>query len=140
MQIEFIPALFAGTTGPVARIVEQDALPADLDAAMVAGARAGRFTGKQVFEGFSANDGPVTRLTLAGLGDPTAAGRLAALEKAGAALTAKYLASGETALTIDFTGGALTANEVAAVLLGARLRAWRHDTYRTRLPEDQKPT
>jgi leucyl aminopeptidase len=63
---------------------------------------------------------------------------MASLERAGGALTAKYLASGESALAIDFAGSALSAEEATAVLLAARLRAWRHDVYRTKLPEEQK--
>ena len=142
MQIEFISALAAGTTGPVATIVDQDALPATLEAALSEGARVSRFAGKpgQLFEGFVTRGGAVTRVALSGAGEAKARDRLANLEKAGAALTAKYAASGEKALTIDFTGTALSAGEAAAVLLGARLRAWRYDTYRTRLPEDQKAT
>jgi leucyl aminopeptidase len=58
--------------------------------------------------------------------------------KAGSALTAKLLTSGETTLTLD-------ASEVATPLLirlleGAVLRGWRYDRYRTRLPATQKPT
>ncbi|PKB24858.1 leucyl aminopeptidase [Novosphingobium kunmingense] len=142
MQIEFIPALFAATAGPVARIVDLDALPADLDPALAEGARAGRFTGKagQVYEGFASVDGGVAHVVLAGAGDPKGKDRIASLEKAGAALTAKYLTSGVKALALDFTGAALTPAEAAAVLLGARLRAWRHDAYRTRLTDEQKPT
>jgi leucyl aminopeptidase len=63
---------------------------------------------------------------------------MASLERAGGALTAKYLASGESALAIDFAGSARSAEEATAVLLAARLRAWRHDVYRTKLPEEQK--
>ena len=44
-----------------------------------------------------------------------------------AALAAKYVASGEKLLTIDFTGAGLSAEQAAAVLLGARLRSWRYD-------------
>lgn len=142
MKIEFVAAPLAPATSPVARIVDQDALPGDLDAVLVAGARASRFTGKaaQVFEGFVARDGAVVRVALAGAGTASARDRIATLERAGAALTAKYLTSGETTLTLDFAGSRLTPAEVAAVLLGARLRGWRHDAYRTRLPDDQKPT
>ncbi len=124
----------------VARLVAQDALPADLDAVVRAGAGAARFTGKtgQVFEAFVGADGGVKRLALAGIGKTEGADRLPALEKAGAALTAKYLTSGETSLAIDFTGSGLTGTEAAAVLLGARLRGWRHDIYRTKLAEEQK--
>jgi leucyl aminopeptidase len=69
-----------------------------------------------------------------------AADRLSALERAGAALTAKYLTSGETALGIDFTGSGLSAEEAVAVLFGALLRGWRLDVYRTRLTDEQKPS
>ncbi len=139
MQIEFVDSSSAAA-GPQARIVNLDALPADLDAALVEGARASRFTGKtgQLHEGFVTRDGKVVRIALAGAGDPASKDRSGALERAGAALAAKYVASGETTLTVDFTGSDLSASGAAAVLLGARLRCWRHDAYRTRLPEDQK--
>ncbi|MES2301731.1 MAG: leucyl aminopeptidase [Pseudomonadota bacterium] len=128
----------------IARLVAQDALPADLDAVVRDGAAAARFSGKvgQVFEAFVASDGGVKRLALAGIGPNAGKAegteRLPALEKAGAALTAKYLTSGETALAIDFAGSGLSGTEAAAVLLGARLRGWRHDVYRTKLAEEQK--
>lgn len=126
----------------VARLVTQDALPADLDAVVREGAAAARFSGKagQVFEAFVAGDGGVKRLALAGIGKVGAAERITNLEKAGAALTAKYLTSGEAALAIDFTGTGLSGAEAAAVLFGARLRGWRHDVYRTKLTEEQKPS
>ena len=128
-----LPRLFA-------RLVTQDALPADLDAVVREGAAAARFAGKvaQVFEAFVSGDAGVQRLALVGIGKAGGADRLPAMEKAGAALTAKYLTSGETALTIDFAGSGLTGVEAAAVLLGARLRGWRHDIYRTKLAEEQK--
>ena len=121
----------------VARLVAQDALPADLDAVVREGAGAARFTGKtgQVFEAFVSRDAGVVRLALVGVGKASGADKLPALEKAGAALTAKYLTSGEAALAIDFTGAGLSGAEAAAVLLGARLRGWRHDVYRTKLTE-----
>ena len=123
-----------------ARIVPDGGLPADLDGVVREGAAAARFTGKvgQVHEVFRGVDGTLQRLALAGFGEPTAAGRSAALERAGGALTAKYLTSGETELAIDFTGSGLNADEAAAVLLGARLRGWRYDVYRTKLTDEQK--
>ncbi|WP_296676417.1 leucyl aminopeptidase [Novosphingobium sp.] len=140
MKIEFVPALGDAASGPVIRIVDQDSLPPELEPALIEGARAARFSGKvgQLFEGFVARNGTVARVVLAGAGDSKAKDRQAALEKAGAAISAKYVASGETAVTLDFAGSAHTATEVAAVLLGARLRAWRYDIYRTKLAEDQK--
>ncbi|MBB4613195.1 leucyl aminopeptidase [Novosphingobium taihuense] len=126
----------------VTRLVTQDMLPADLDAVVREGAAVARFSGKtgQVFEAFVAGEGGVKRLALAGLGKADAAERTANLEKAGAALTAKYLTSGEAGLAIDFTGTGLTGTEAASVLFGARLRAWRHDVYRTKLAQEQKPS
>jgi len=142
MQIEFVAGPLAATVSPVARIVDQDALPADLDPVLVESARAARFTGKagQAHEGFVAREGAIVRLALAGAGDAKAKDRSAALERAGAALTAKFLTSGESTLTLDFTGTKLSGADVAAVLLGARLRAWRYDIYRTKLADDHKPS
>ncbi len=122
----------------VARLVAPDALPDNLEPVLVEGAKASRFTGKsgQVFDAFVTRDGTVVRIALAGLGEADNA----ALEKAGAGLTAKYLTSGETALVLDLTGSALSAGQTAAVLLGARLRGWRLDTYRTTLKDEQKPS
>ena len=137
MNITFAPAVPAAAT-LVARLVAPDALPAGLDPVTAEGAKASRFTGKsgQLFDGFALQGGKVVRLALAGLGDADTA----ALEKAGAGLTAKYLTSGESVLVLDLTGSALSATQTAAVLMGARLRGWRLDTYRTTLKDDQKPS
>ena len=62
-------------------------------------------------------------VALAGAGEPAGKDRRIALERAGAALTARFLTSGESTLTLDFTGTRLDADGVAAVLLGARLQA-----------------
>ncbi|WP_423142249.1 leucyl aminopeptidase [Parablastomonas sp. CN1-191] len=139
MQIVFASA--AAPAGPVARVVGQDSLPADLAPVMAEAARAARFTGKtgQLVEAFVANGEAVSCQVLVGSGKD-AEGRSGALERAGAALAAKYGCSGAKALTIDFTGSSLSAADVAAVLLGARLRSWRHDAYRTKLPDEQKRT
>jgi len=124
----------------VARLVQQDKLPADLPVAMLEGAESSRFSGKtgQVFESFVEQDGRVVRLALAGYGKGDAEGKAASLERAGAALAAKYLTSGETTLVLDVTRAGLSADETASVLLGLRLRSWRWDAYRTKLKEEQK--
>ena len=124
----------------VARLIGEGPLPADLPEPLREAAGASRFAGKagQVFESFAMVDGALTRIALAGIGKAGGADRMAALERAGGALVAKYLTSGETVLGIDFAGSALTASEAAALLLGARLRGWRYDIYRTRLSDDQK--
>jgi len=144
MKTSFVPAVPADAA-LVATLVNQDALPATLGPAAAEGARVSRFEGKtgQVFEHFAGEAGRIVRHALAGLGEAGAGAggeRRGALEKAGAALTAKYLTSGETRLVIDFAGAGLSAAEAASVLLGARLRAWRLDTYRTTLKDEQKPS
>ncbi|TCM14985.1 leucyl aminopeptidase [Novosphingobium sp. PhB165] len=142
MNIQFLDAAAASAARLVARFVNQDAIPADLEPVLVEGAKASRFTAKagQVFEGFVERNGKVVRVALAGIGSADGKDRKGAIERAGAAVVAKYLTSGETAVTLDLTGAGLSADEAAGALLGAVLRAWRLDTYRTKLAEDAKPS
>lgn len=126
----------------VARVMAQDIWPEGTPAALREAAAAARFSGKagQVFEAFAGEGESFARLAFAGFGDGKGDGRPAAMEKAGAALTARYLTSGEAAMAIDFAGSGLSAADVAAVLFGAVLRGWRHDVYRTKLKDEQKPS
>lgn len=139
MQIQFAATVPAGTQ-IVARVVNQDSLPADLEATLAHGARAARFTGKagQVFDGFAERNGEIVRVAIAGAGDKGDEGRLANLEKAGGALAAKFACSGSDMIAVELEG--LTDEEAAAVLMGLRLRTWRHDRYRTRMKDEQKVT
>ena len=139
MKVEFSPALPEGTR-LVAYIADQDKLPGGIEPALAEGAKVARFKGRagELFEGFVERGGTVVRVALAGGGEAEAQARPGNLEKAGAALAAKYLTSGEKNLAIDFTGSGLSAEQAAAVLLGLRLRAWRHDAYRTKLKDEQK--
>ena len=140
MKITFAAA--APDAKLIARIAELNAVPSDLEPVLAEGAKASRFTGKagQMFDGFVERSGSVVRVALAGIGEKADAGRTAAIEKAGAALTTKYLRSGETALTVDLASSGLSAPEVASLLLGLRLRAFRHETYRTTMKDEQKAT
>jgi leucyl aminopeptidase len=61
-------------------------------------------------------------------------------ERLGSAVTARLLTSGEREAVIDLSGASLDADQAARVALGAVLRGWRHDRYRTRLKEKLKPT
>ena len=142
MNIQFLDAAAAASPRLVARFVNQDSIPADIEPVLVEGAKVSRFTGKagQIFEGFVERDGKTMRVALAGIGAADAADRKSAIERAGAAVVGKYLTSGETAVTLDLTGAGLSADEAAAALLGAVLRAWRLDTYRTKLADDAKPS
>ncbi len=142
MNIQFLDAAAAAPARLVARFVNQDSIPADIEQVLAEGAKASRFAGKpgQVFEGFVERDGKVVRAVLAGIGAADAKDRKGAVERAGAAVVGKYLTSGETALTLDLTGAGLSAEEAAGALLGAVLRGWRLDTYRTKLADDAKPS
>ena len=140
MQVQFVDGASGAQPKLVARVVNQDVFPPDLEPVLVAGAKASRFSGKagQVFEGFVERGGQTVRVALAGLGAPGDKERATAVERAGAGLAAKYLTSGETELAIDVTGAGLSAVEAASLALAARLRGWRHDVYRTKLTEEQK--
>ncbi|MCJ2179485.1 leucyl aminopeptidase [Novosphingobium album (ex Hu et al. 2023)] len=142
MQIQFLDASAASSARLAARLVNKDAVPADLEPVLAEAAKMARFSGKagQLFEGFVERDGKVVRVALAGVGAADAKDRKGAIEKAGAAIVAKYLTSGESSLTLDLTGAGLSAEEAGSALLGAVLRSWRHDVYRTKLADDKKPT
>ena len=63
-----------------------------------------------------------------------------AAEKLGGNAVARLLISGEGHAVIDLTGLSYDADAAARVALGAALRSWRYDRYRTRLKDKQKPT
>lgn len=125
-----------------ARVVNQGAALTGMDAALVEGAAASRFSGRagQVFEGFASAGGAVKRIVVAGAGEADVADRRLDCERAGAALTAKYLVSTERVMVLDLGQAGLSAQNAAAVLLGLRLRGWRHDAYRTKLAADKRPS
>ncbi len=142
MKITFATAAPEPQPRLQARIVDQAALPSGLGRVVVEGATAARFAGKaaQLFETFVERDGALVRLALVGTGERSGNGRQESLERSGAALVAKYLTSGEERLLLDLNSTAMAGREAASFLLGARLRGWRLDVYRTKLTEEQKPT
>jgi len=142
MQIQFLDASAGPLPRLVVRLVNQDSIPADLEPVLTEGAKATRFSGKagQIFEGFVDRAGHLTRVVLAGIGKADADDRRSAIEKAGAGVAARFLTSGETALAFDLAGSGLSVADTATLLLGARLRGWRQDTYRTKLTDEQKPS
>jgi leucyl aminopeptidase len=104
-----------------------------------AAAAASRFEGEAggVFETFLAGSaGSVRRIVLAGVGQASADD----LEKAGAALAAKYQSAGIAVLTVALGALAIapSADAVARFASALVLRNWRQDAYRTKLPEKQK--
>jgi leucyl aminopeptidase len=63
-----------------------------------------------------------------------------AAEKLGGTAAARLQTSGEKTAVIDLTGLGYDADAAARVGLGAALRSWRYDRYRTKLKDSQKPT
>ncbi len=139
MQVNFSDTQ-PSDTSLVAHIADKGKTPEGLEKSLSEGAKAARFKGNagQLFEGFVDRNGTVTRVAIAGAGAADADARPINLEKAGAALAAKYLTSGETSLVLDLSDTGLDAAHAASVLLGLRLRSWRHDLYRTKLKDEQK--
>jgi leucyl aminopeptidase len=101
-----------------------------------AAATMGRFEGEagSIVEHVYAVGAAARRVLAVGIGK----GSVEEYEKAGAALTAKLLTSGETSLVID--AGGVDAESVARLATGAVLRGWRYDKYRTKMTAKQKPT
>ena len=147
MQIRFIssrPADAAALVLPVGKAGIAALGDAGLEsaaAALVRGAAEGaRFDGEPgtIAEIFVPQGDGAARVILLGTGS----GSEADLERAGGALTARFLTAGIPALVIDFSTLSATsaATAVARLLAAAEQRSWRHDIYRTRLPASARPT
>ena len=95
---------------------------------------AARFKGEagSIVELFATVGGTARRILLLGVGE----GKEADWRKAGGALTAKLLTNA-TSASVDLTGlSTKPAAEAVASFAGAAVqRGWRHDVYRTKLPE-----
>lgn len=107
---------------------------------MEAAARAQRFEGEAggVAEAWTGGaTAQVRRLLLIGTGTLTDA---AVAEKVGGTAIARLLTSGERQVVVDLSGTRFDAEAAARLALGAAARAWRHDRYRTKLKDKQKPT
>lgn len=116
------------------------ALPIDSAGLVLEAAKAARFEGGagEVFDIFISHNGKTRRVALVGTG----AGLRADMERAGGQLVAKYQRSGVETLAVDMSLGAIATNREGAAqfLLGAELRNWSHDQYRTKLPAKSKVT
>ena len=108
----------------------------DQVAVIRAGAAVDRFEGEAgaVSDHFIA--GP-QRILLVGIDK----GDAEAFEKAGAAIAAKLLTSGQTSAVVDLSGLTIapSAEAVARMAAGASLRSWRYDKYRTKLAAKANP-
>jgi len=140
MHIRFAPTRPAGDYALVVPAAgsERPAL-AGLGAGLDAALRRQRFEGETggAAEQFLGDDNG-RRLLVIGIG--ANAKPAEAAEKLGGTLTARLLTSGETNAVLDLSGLNFDADAAARVALAAKLRAWRHDRYRTKLKDKQKPT
>jgi leucyl aminopeptidase len=146
MDIRFADRRPANAHALALPVAQGGPIAAGLDPVAAALARdvatAQRFDGElaSLVELFVTEDGATRRLVLLGLGN---APEPAQLEKAGASLVARLLTSGETRLVIDLSAapdGVDRAQTAARLAFGASLRSWRHDVYRTKLPDKSRPS
>lgn len=139
MKIVFaaVPATTDALVLPVAKGAIDAAIGTHPGKAMLAAAAtAGKFEGEAggIVEAFVADGDTVRRVLLVGVGD----GGEADWEKAGGAITTRLLTNAKN-IAIDLSA-AKPSPAAAARLAGAiAQRGWRIDTYRTKLPEKQKP-
>ncbi|HWK35018.1 leucyl aminopeptidase, partial [Sphingomonas sp.] len=147
MKIRLIDSLPADTSVlvlPVAKDGMVDARFAMLDddarRLVIEAAGAARFEGEAgaIAEFFVPGTGPVRRVALLGIG----AGNEPDWEKAGGAVTARYLVGGTTRVSVDFASleSTPTAKAAARFAAAAAQRGWRHDVYRTKLTDKQRPS
>ena len=134
MRVTLLPTR-PETYSSLALLVGKDA-PLPQRDLVAAAAKMARFDGEAgtLVEHVYTDGTDARRVLVVGIGK----GGVEEYEKAGAALTAKLLTSGETALVIDASGA--DAESVARLASGTVLRGWRHDRYRTKLAEKLKPT
>jgi len=99
-----------------------------------------RFEGdaSSVSEQFIDDSGTSRRLLVVGTGGGTTPSEAA--EKLGGTVAGRLQTSGESRSVIDLTGLNYDAAAATRVGLGAALRSWRYDRYRTKLKDKQKPT
>jgi leucyl aminopeptidase len=99
-----------------------------------------RFEGEasSASEQFISENGTLRRLLVVGLGESALSGDGA--EKLGGIAVSRLQTSGEKTVVIDLGGLQCDVDTAARVGLGAALRSWRYDRYRTKLKESQKPT
>ncbi|MFT3966467.1 MAG: leucyl aminopeptidase [Sphingobium sp.] len=130
-----LPADIESRIYPVAKDAPIE-IPLESGTLIADAAKATRFTGDAGgwFEIFVTEGGQTLRVVLLGTGD----GKQADFEKAGGTISARLLTSGVKRIAVIATG--LDASSIAALSLGARLRAWRIDTYRTKQTDAQKPS
>ncbi len=143
MQIEFAASRPSGDYAlviPSAGHNRPAAKSLDDKAKVEAALKRQRFDGDSASaaELFAEQDGKSRRLVVVGTGGDSSPGD--ASEKLGGTAVARLLTSGESHAVIDLGGLDYDSDAAARVALGAELRSWRYDLYRTRQKDKQKPT
>src|SRR5690606_2418061 len=140
MDIQFVAQIDASadTVAIPVRKGGVDALAGPNAALLAAAAAQARFEGAagSIAETAAVNGGRPQRLLLVGVGE----GSHHDFERGGAALVARLQTSGASGVVVDLTGAGADEEDVLAFAMGARLRNWRLDTYRTRLADTAKPS
>lgn len=143
MKIELVaqlPAKPAALAIAVSKgtVPELNGLEPDARALVAGAAKSAAFDGDagSIAEIFVPSGDGAARVILLGVGD----GDEAAFEKAGGALSARFLIAGIESIALDVGHVRSTPVAVARLAGAAAQRAWRFDTYRTRLSDKQKPT
>jgi leucyl aminopeptidase len=152
MQIKFVSPSFTGSGGYALGVPEGGKLSGHTqevdrlsDGAIKRAIAASRFSGKpgQILEILAPAGLKASRLLLIGLGKPDKFNAIAA-EKAAAAAVGKVFASGETALTFAIelpNGGPVDGSALASHLaMGAQLRSYTFNHYRTKDRDEHEPT
>ena len=143
MEVRFTPQIEASATTIAfavrkGRVADLAKALGDPHGGLLAGAAAqARFDGAAgtVAETAAIDAGRALRLVLVGIGDATPAD----CERGGAAMVARLQTSGVASVAVDFNAaGSDSEAMVLDFAMGARLRSWRHDAYRTRMSDIQK--
>lgn len=129
-----------GKLGAQAQAIDKDA-----GGAITRALKASRFDGEagQILEILAPNFGRVNRILVAGIGKPGDAD-IHGFERLGGSVVARLLASGEKTLSLIIDHfddlAAKPADAAAHAAIGARLRSYRFDKYRTKESADKKPS
>ena len=141
MQISFADSRPAGDYALVVPVAGKDRSTVNgLGPSVGAALDRQRFEGdaSSTSEQFIEIGGSVRRLLVVGTGVGSSPSDAA--EKLGGTVVSKLQTSGEKKAVIDLSGLEYDADAAARVGLGAALRGWRYDRYRTKLKDNQKPT
>lgn len=117
--------------------LEDFKFPIDNPESVKATAKAARFKGTdgQSFLFFSQQDGKTVRIVVLGVGKD--AGQLS-YEKAGGTLIAKVQTCGATSIALHAEN--LSGTQASSAAYGVKTKNWRMDAYKTKLPDEQKPS